>query len=105
MQSDQRSTKQRVPPVALDMGRTFWVMARVDEQGQPEVASLGDQGLIAAVISEYQEEVLVGQHYKEPGGFEPLMDYPACSGRWSDRNLQSAAARLQASVKERVEGV
>ncbi|MCK6512381.1 hypothetical protein L6R29_20820 [Myxococcota bacterium] len=73
MQS-KTTTEDRVIPIALDLGRTFWVMARLDAQGQPEVASLGDRGLIAAVISSYQDEVLIGQHYSEPDGIEPLMD-------------------------------
>ncbi|MCB9640678.1 MAG: hypothetical protein H6727_17415 [Myxococcales bacterium] len=84
MQS-KKATEDRVMPIALDMGRTFWVMARLDAQGQPEVASLGDQGLIAAVISSFEEEILVAQHYAEPGGLEPLMDiYKGLQGepRW-----------------------
>ncbi len=45
-------------PIAIDLGRNYWVMARMDAYGQPEVASVGEGGQIPAVISEYNGELL-----------------------------------------------
>ena len=100
MQS-KTTTEDRVIPIALDLGRTFWVMARLDAQGQPEVASLGDRGLIAAVISSYQDEVLIGQHYSEVDGIEPLMDiYKSLQG---DPRSFGGDSRFVRGYGERVE--
>lgn len=62
-------------PIAIDLGRNYWVMARMDAYGQPEVASVGEGGQIPAVISEYNGELLLGQRVSEEGGLPPLQDF------------------------------
>jgi F0F1-type ATP synthase membrane subunit b/b' len=55
-------------PIAIDLGRIYWVIARTDDNGQPTVASLGDGGLIPALISEYQGQPIMGQWIESDGG-------------------------------------
>ncbi len=62
-------------PIAIDLGRPFWVMAKTDAEGIPEVANLGNAGQITAIISEYNGEVLFGQHLIDSNSLPPLIDF------------------------------
>ncbi len=66
-------------PIAVDLGKAYWVIARTDETGQPTVAGLGDGGLIPALITEYEGQLMIGQQIDPVEGVPYLRD---CS-RWA----------------------
>tara|TARA_B100000609_G_scaffold199572_1_gene204316 strand:+ start:549 stop:3611 length:3063 start_codon:yes stop_codon:yes gene_type:complete len=61
-----------VRPVAVDLGRAFWVVARTDDEGKPEVAALGGGGLYPAHIAEIQGKIVLGHHLYERTDIPPL---------------------------------
>ncbi|TNE46729.1 MAG: hypothetical protein EP343_22705 [Deltaproteobacteria bacterium] len=61
-------------PIAIDIGKAFWVIARTDENQQPTVAGLGDGGLIPSIITEQQGQLMVGEPVEPVEGVPYLRD-------------------------------
>lgn len=59
-------------PIAIDLGKTYWVIARTDDNNQPTVAGLGEGGLIPALLSEFQGQLVVGEPI-EQGESAPVL--------------------------------
>ena len=82
---EQKASDHPKEPIAFDIGRTFWTVAHRKATGEAALISLAEEERLAAVISEYEGEMLLGQHYAEADGFPPIMDiYKTLRGetRW-----------------------